>query len=442
MPGEFAQTDLFAGGGENILTVTELTAHLRAALEDRFPTVTVRGEISNLRLQPSGHCYFTLKDEGSQLPCVWFRQDMSRSGLRPGDGLRLIATGRISVYEPRGYYQLVIRHGLEDGQGRLQLAFERLKARLAAEGLFEASRKKPLPALPLCIGFVTSPAGAAVRDFISVLRRRAWKGRLIILPARVQGTGAAAEIAAQIELAGRWGLFDLLVVGRGGGSLEDLWPFNEEVVARALAACPIPTISAVGHEIDFTLSDFAADRRAETPSAAAELISSLYLESRDRLRAAREALARLAQSGIERRQMRLEIAGQRLRRHHPQIRLDNWRQRLDDLAGRLRLGLLTAVENRRQRLWRARARLAAGSPVQAAILAREQIRQLGKRLASASPESVLQRGFVILRKPDGTFATRAAGLSTGDRLEARFADGARRMRVEKIANVFESPPPD
>ncbi|MFO7724466.1 MAG: exodeoxyribonuclease VII large subunit, partial [Oceanipulchritudo sp.] len=261
---------------EACYSVTALTREIKALLETAYPVVRIRGEISNLRRQASGHVYFSLKDAGASISCVCFRNDAMRLPLRLRDGLQVLGSGRLAVYEPRGNYQVIFRTLEEDGVGRLQQAFLELKEKLGAEGLFDKSRKKPLPRLPGTIAFVTSASGAALRDFISILERRRWGGRLIVIPARVQGTGAAAEIVRGIETANRESLCDLLVIGRGGGSLEDLWPFNEESLARAVAASRIPLISAVGHETDFTLSDFAADLRAETPSAAAEWITSAW----------------------------------------------------------------------------------------------------------------------------------------------------------------------
>jgi exodeoxyribonuclease VII large subunit len=260
-----------------VQTVTEFTRRVKELLEGGLPACWVRGEVSNLRAQSSGHVYFSLKDAGAQLACVLFRGDAARQSVHLRDGQQVLAYGQAGVYEARGQYQLVVRALVEHGVGHLQQEFEQMKQRLAAEGLFEPARKRPIPTMPRTVGFVTSPTGAAVQDFIRILQRRGWRGRLVVLPARVQGDGAATEMAELLRSAGGLGIFDLLVIGRGGGSLEDLWAFNEETLVRAVAACPVPVISAVGHEIDFTLCDFAADARAETPSGAAELISSNFL---------------------------------------------------------------------------------------------------------------------------------------------------------------------
>ncbi|NOT45081.1 MAG: exodeoxyribonuclease VII large subunit, partial [Acidobacteria bacterium] len=255
-----------------VLTVTELTAGIRGLLEDRFADVWVEGEVSNCRVWNTGHMYFTLKDRDAQLKGVMFRSALRLLKFKPQDGLRVVARGRVSVYDPKGEYQIVCEHLEPEGLGALQLAFDQLKQRLAAEGLFAQTRKRDLPTLPRRIGIVTSPDGAALRDIVHVLRRRYPQAHLVIAPTRVQGEGAAIEIARALGAIGRVDGVDVVIVGRGGGSIEDLWAFNEEVVARAIAGCPVPTVSAVGHETDVTIADFVADVRAPTPSAAAEIV--------------------------------------------------------------------------------------------------------------------------------------------------------------------------
>ena len=246
-----AELDL-GDSGARAESVSEFTRRVKTLLEEGIRPGWVRGEVSNLRAQASGHVYFSLKDAGAQLSAVLFRGDAARQTVKLRDGQQVVAYGEVSVYEARGQYQLIVRAVIEDGVGRLQQEFERLKQRLAAEGLFAPEKKRPIPAMPATVGFVTSPTGAAVQDFIRILSRRGWRGRLVVLPAKVQGEGAAAEMAAMLGLAQALGIFDLLVIGRGGGSLEDLWAFNEEVLVRAVAGCTVPVISAVGHEIDFT----------------------------------------------------------------------------------------------------------------------------------------------------------------------------------------------
>ncbi|HRP05712.1 MAG TPA: exodeoxyribonuclease VII large subunit, partial [Opitutaceae bacterium] len=287
--------ELFSGQ-DRVATVTEFTRRVKGLLESQIPPGWVRGEVSNLRRQSSGHVYFSLKDAGAQLSAVLFRGDAQRQSVELRDGQQVVVFGEISVYEARGNYQLIARVIVDDGVGKLQREFEALKRKLQAEGLFERERKRALPEMPRTVGFITSPTGAAVRDFIQILRRRNWRGRVVVLPAKVQGVGAAEEMVAMLGQAAAMELFDILVIGRGGGSLEDLWAFNEEVLVRAVAASSVPIISAVGHEIDVTLCDFAADVRAETPSAAAELISSRFVACNERLGQAGEALLRRVES--------------------------------------------------------------------------------------------------------------------------------------------------
>jgi len=413
-----------------IQTVSEFTRRVKELLEGGLPPCWVRGEVSNLRAQASGHVYFSLKDAGAQLACVLFRSDAARQTVRLCDGQQVLAYGQAAVYEARGQYQLVVRALLEHGVGRLQQEFEQLKQRLAAEGLFEPARKRPIPTMPRTVGFVTSPTGAAVQDFIRILQRRGWHGRLMVLPARVQGEGAAAEMAVLLRTAGALGIFDLLVIGRGGGSLEDLWAFNEEVLVRAVTACPVPVISAVGHETDFTLCDFAADARAETPSGAAELISSNFLAGAERALRARESMAAALESAVARARERLDHARSRLRLLSPAAAIEQGFLRLDDFTNRLRAALRTAVHHRRQRLGDARARLAAASPAGRVQLESHRLLALWKRLESASPRSVLRRGYALVRDEAGRPVARAKGIRPGQSLVNEFHDGRVRVRAE------------
>lgn len=419
-----------AGDGERVATVTEFTRRVREALRAAVPAGWVRGEISNLRVQASGHVYFSLKDSGTQLPCVLFRGDAARQTVALRDGLQALVYGEVDVYEARGQYQLIVRAVVDHGLGDLQRRFEELKRRLASEGLFEPARKRPLPLAPACVGFVTSPTGAAVQDFIRILRRREWRGRLVVLPARVQGAGAADELAATLRAAADTGWFDLLVIGRGGGSVEDLWAFNEEVLVRAVAASPVPVISAVGHEIDYTLCDFAADARAETPSAAAELVTSRQLAVVERIRAAGESLERLAAARLEGGARRLEHARSRLRLLSPVSALERRQLRLDDLSNRLAAALRQGAQARRLRLMAVRTRFVAASPAHRIESASHRLLALWKRLESVSPGSVLRRGFALVRDEHGRPVSRAAGLSAGRSLVTEFADGRVRTRVE------------
>lgn len=424
------QLTLEVGDGARVQSVTEFNRRVRELLKAGLPAGWVRGEISNLRAQASGHFYFSLKDAGAQVSCVLFRGDAARQTVALKDGAQVLVYGEVDVYEARGQYQLIVRAVVDHGLGRLQQQFEELKRRLAAEGLFAAERKRALPLAPACVGFVTSPTGAAVQDFIRILRRREWRGRLVVLPAKVQGAGAAAEIVDMLHVAEALGCFDLLVIGRGGGSIEDLWAFNEEPLVRAVAGCRVPIISAVGHEIDYTLCDFAADVRAETPSAAAELISSSHVSCGERVRRAVRALDDLGAQTLARARERLDHACSRLRLLSPTTQIEQNQLRLDDLANRLGSALRHAAQVRREQFIHARARLAAASPERRVQLESHRLLALWKRLESASPRSVLQRGFALVRDERGRPVSRAAGLAAGQALTTEFADGNVRTRVE------------
>ena len=337
----------------------------------------------------------------------------------------------MSVYEARGQYQLVVRVLVEDGQGRLQREFEELKQRLAEEGLFAPEHKVPVPAMPETVGFITSPTGAVVQDFIRILTRRGWRGRLVVLPSKVQGAGAAEEMAAQLRLAEELSIFDLLVIGRGGGSLEDLWAFNEELLVRAVAACNVPIISAVGHEIDFTLCDFAADVRAETPSGAAELISSCFISCVERLERAAEASGRVLQRAAENARAGLEHACSRLRLLSPSARIERGHLRADDLSNRLLSVFGRSLQNRQHQLLQAASRFAQRSPKTRVQQESHRLLALWNRLQSVSPESVLKRGFVVLRDEEGRPVTRRAKVRAGQRLRAQFGDGEVGLRAEE-----------
>lgn len=465
--GGEAVFDLGPEGGTRAESVSEFTRRVRTLLERGIRPGWVRGEVSNLRIQASGHAYFSLKDAGAQLRAVLFRGDAARQSTRLREGAQVVVYGEVSVYEARGEYQLIVRAVVDDGVGRFQREFEALKARLAAEGLFARERKRPLPRLPRTVGFVTSPTGAAVQDFLRILARRGWRGRVVVLPAKVQGEGAAAEIAAMIAHANRvrfddktaaasGGMtddqcprtngggggalgnddgaapagFDLLVVGRGGGSLEDLWAFNEEAVVRAVAESRVPVISAVGHEIDFTLCDFAADARAETPSAAAELISSGFVAETEKLARLARTLDAEAEAWIESAHERVAAWGARLRLLSPAAQVERGWLRLDDLQNRLSASALRVTRERRHALALLAGRLAAASPARRAERESQRLLGLRKRLQAASPSSVLGRGFAILRDTEGRPVTRAADLRAGERIEVELGDGRRAARVE------------
>lgn len=441
--------ELLIPPADEIESVTEFTRKVKYLLETEIGAAWVRGEVTNLRRQHSGHVYFSLKDEGSQVAAVMFRNDARNQSVELRDGVQVILFGQISVYEPRGNYQLIVRLVVEDGLGRLQQEFERLKARLADEGLFDASKKQEIPTFPRVVGIITSPTGAAVQDFMRILKRREWIGHVVVLPVKVQGAGAAGEIAGMIGFAQKLSGLELLVVARGGGSLEDLWCFNEEVVVRAIHDSSLPVISAVGHEIDFTLADFVADYRAETPSAAAEVISSHYLELLDRFDAASENLRYWVGDGLSSRSEQLAQLERRLDLLSPVSRIEQGQLRVDDLSGRLAARFKDFLLTCRHRLGEARLALQQTDPT--AMIARSRVQTKGnghrlhhamqaefseKRnrlyraesmLRSLSPESVLNRGFALIRDDAGRPITSRKSIQPGDKVTARFKDGDVRL---------------
>jgi exodeoxyribonuclease VII large subunit len=405
-----------------ILTVSELNARIRALLEARFADVWVEGELSNSRIWNTGHIYFTLKDAGAQIRGVMFRKELQALRFTPQDGLRVLARGRIAVYDPKGEYQIICEHLEPEGLGALQLAFDQLKARLAREGLFEAGRKRPLPALPRKIGIVTSLDGAAVRDIVKVLRRRYPNAHLVIRPARVQGEGAALDVARALRALGKVPAVDVVIVARGGGSIEDLWAFNEEVVARAIAGCPVPTISAVGHETDVTIADFVADVRAPTPSAAAEIV----VARKDDFCAHLDRLALRVTATMRRRLLVGRHVGELGHALHRALQA---RLAARDRAYRtLRLTLETF--DLRRRLGRVRTRLVAaegrlaGASARVSHRAEGQLRAAAARLEALSPLAVLGRGYAVCWTGDRAAIVRdAAAVSRGDRLRVTLARG-------------------
>jgi exodeoxyribonuclease VII large subunit len=400
---------LFPAAAEPVLTVGQLTAEIKDVLESTFASVWVSGEISNLSRPQSGHCYLTLKDESAQLRAVLWRTAASRVRFDLDDGLEVICQGHLDLYAPRGSYQLVIEQILPKGMGALELALRKLRQRLAAEGLFEAQRKRPLPRFPREIAIVTSPTGAALRDFLEVLRRR-WNGvDVLVLPARVQGEGAAAEIAAAIAAANRLARpIDVLVVARGGGSLEDLWAFNEEVVVRAIHGSRIPVVSAIGHEIDVTLADLVADVRALTPSEAAELVVPSREELlAELLRHERRLAASLRARAAEARG-RLEVLAGSMVFRRPTARLQELARRVDELGQRAERALAGQMRRCRS-LWEARS----------------------AHLESLSPLAILARGYSLTRRrADGASVRSADMLAPGDEIVTRFARGEVTSRVE------------
>jgi exodeoxyribonuclease VII large subunit len=384
-----------------VYSVSRLNREVRALLEAGIGQIWVEGEISNLARPGSGHWYFSLKDRNAQLRCAMFRTRNSRAQFTPAEGQLVLARGRVSLYEPRGDYQLLVEHLEDAGLGALQRAFEQLKARLAAEGLFAPERKRPLPACPRRIGVITSPTGAAIRDILHILARRFPAAAVLIYGVPVQGAAAAPAIVAALELAARRTDCDVLIVARGGGSLEDLWAFNDERVARAIERMPIPVVTGIGHEIDFTIADFVADVRAPTPSGAAELVvpdARTWLQRLSQLQARFGAGMRRS---LQAERARLGALRQRLQGAHPGARLRAASQRLDELEGRLQFAL-------QARLTRDGTRL----------------QSLARALQAVSPLSTLERGFaVVTRSADGTLVTDAGQLAVGEHFDARLAHG-------------------
>ena len=428
------QGQLAFAAERKVWRVSELTAQVRDRLERAFRDLWVQGEVSNFRVSPYGHFYFTLKDAAAQLRCFVNKKDARFLRLRPEDGLAVTVRGSLGVYEARGEYQLVVNYLEPVGVGALQLAFEQLKARLAAEGLFAAERKKPLPMLPRRIGLITSPRGAAVADIIRILRRRFENLHLRLYPVRVQGEGAAGEIVEAIVAFNRMSgeeRPDVLILGRGGGSLEDLWAFNEEIVARAMAASKIPIITGIGHETDFTIADFVADLRAPTPSAAAELVVKSKEELQERLRALENRLGQLLRYRVLQARQRLtellaERGWQRL-----EGALREQAQRADELATRLRQALRDSVGEVRQRWALGTTRLVSFDLRGA--LEREQLRlkALTGQLTQLSPLSVLERGYAIVFDADGKIVKSAAAVRLGDSIEVQLARGRLAAEVKR-----------
>ena len=441
--------------------VRELVGQVRDLVEQEYGDVWVEGEISNFRPAPSGHVYFTLKDADAQLPVVLFRRQAMLLRFRPEEGLHVLVRGRVSVYEQRGQMQLVAETMEPVGAGSLQLAFEQLKARLKAEGLFDAARKQALPAFPRTVGIVTSPTGAVIRDFLNIVGRRHSGLSVLIYPVSVQGDAAPAEIDAALAELNACGLVDVIVLARGGGSLEDLAAFNSERVARAIAASRLPVVSAIGHETDFTSADFAADLRAPTPSAAAELITEAQHKIAEHLASQSHRLDRAARFQLLQARQRLTRLPVSRAEGRMAALLRRLEQRLDDLGFRLleamneplrqsqrHVGDLTAAVLRkdpRQNLGLARERLAAcrtridRSLERTLHRATARLSALEGRLHSLSPLAVLQRGYALVLDAEGTVVRSAAQVAAGDKVVTRLSDGAFISRVEQSATQ-EAPP--
>jgi exodeoxyribonuclease VII large subunit len=444
-----------------VLTVSALSQQLAQAMEERFPAVWVEGEISNFKVYASGHAYFTLKDEGAQLRCVLFRTRTRRVRFEPRDGLHVMAFGAIEIYAQRGDYSLVVELLEPKGVGALQLAFEQLKERLQAEGLFDAARKRLLPRFPRTIGIVTSPSGAAIRDMLRVIGRRFGGLRIVLAPARVQGEGAAAEVAQGIRELNALGGVDVIIVGRGGGSLEDLWAFNDEMLARTIAASKIPVISAVGHEVDFTIADFVADVRAATPSNAAELVVKEKRAVTEALADLTTRLRRAIGRSVAAERERLGRAAGRRVLTDPARPLRELARRLDDARARLRQAALTALDRRGHRLELAHRGLRAQNPVMRTLNGRRALTDLtgrlergahraldrarhrvgydAGRLDSLSPLAVLGRGYSLTRTADGRIVRTWRDVAAGEPVRVLLHEGSLDCRVDATQERDDRP---
>ena len=438
--------------GRRVWTPRELMSAVRTAVEREYGDVWVEGEISNFRPAESGHLYFTLKDEGAQLRVVMFRTQARLLRFRPENGMHALARGRVTVYESRGELQLSAEYLEPKGAGALQVAFEQLKAKLQAEGLFEAARKKPLPAYPQRVGVVTSPRGAAIQDMINILRRRHAGVSLLIYPAQVQGEAAATETAAGIKFFNRARSVDVIVVARGGGSLEDLAAYNHEGLARVIAASEIPVVSAIGHETDFTIADFVADLRAPTPSAAAEVVTQPRQVIEENIFGLRQRMARAARYQLMLAERRLRELAQHGAMQRMREVIGRRQQQMDELSFRLRRAAEAAAERRRQRLEMAATRLrhfdlrrqlaamrrelearlgALAASVHSGVLRREtRWQRADARLRELSPAKILERGYSLVFDAAGKLVKDAAQVKAGDEISARLARGEIRARVK------------
>ncbi|MDR7020177.1 exodeoxyribonuclease VII large subunit [Aeromonas salmonicida] len=444
------------GREQQVFTVTRLNSAVRMILEQDLGLVWLTGELSNLAMPSSGHWYFSLKDLGAQVRCAMFKGNNRRVAFRPQDGMQVLVQARVSLYEPRGDYQLIIESMQPAGDGVLALRFEELKRRLGAEGLFDEGRKRPLPREPRAVGLVTSATGAALHDMLTVLKRRAPDLPIFIYPTQVQGSAAIGQIVAAIALANRRAEVDVLIVGRGGGSLEDLWCFNEEVVARAIANSAIPVISAVGHEVDVTISDFAADLRAPTPSAAAELVAPDQSARAQRLAYLWQRLVQAMNRHQTAARHGFVLLQKRLDHQDPKRRLEQQSQRLDELSARLQQLLNQRLHQGERRLANLELRLQAKSPERLLAIGRRRhqlaqerlhalitkrqdqashrLAMLTARLDGVSPLATLGRGYSITRTQSGDVINRAAQVNAGQTLVTTLAEGHLQVRVEEVHN--------
>lgn len=444
---------IVAPAERDVLSPSQLNALARGLLEDAFPLIWIEGELSGVTRPGSGHVYFTLKDARAQVRCALFKPRSQRLTFRPADGMHVLLRARLTVYEARGEYQLIVEHMEEAGEGALLRAFEALKARLQAEGLFALERKRSLPRFVTRLGIITSPSGAAIRDVLSILRRRFPLLDVELLPTLVQGDTAAAQIARLLARADVSRRYDVILLTRGGGSLEDLWAFNDEALARAIAASGTPVVSAVGHEVDVSIADFAADLRAATPSAAAELLTPDRAALLALLARRRQQLAQALRRAREHATFRLDQLQQRLAAQRPAARLQRGRERLLSLRLRLRRETDRALERRAERLSRVQARLAQRHPgpalraladrgtrslvQQRAALERcldtrrGKLAELRRALHAVSPLATLERGYAILRDTEGNALRHADDLRPAMRVRATLQDGDAWLRVEE-----------
>lgn len=435
----------------DILSPSQLNTLARDLLESAFPLVWVEAELGNVTRPASGHLYFTLKDTRAQVKCAMFKPKSSWLKFVPREGLRVLGRGRLTLYEARGDYQLVMDHLEEAGEGALRRAFDELKARLAAEGLFDEARKRPLPAHVQRLAVITSPTGAAVRDVLSVLARRFPLLEVDVLPVQVQGETAAAQITTMLKRAAASGRYDVILLTRGGGSLEDLWAFNDEHLARAIAASPVPVVSAVGHETDFSLADFAADLRAPTPSVAAELLVPHRSELLTRLQGLQRRMTALQSQSLRQSMQRADRAVLRLQAMRPQARLQMLQRRQQDARRRLESAWREQLERRHASLRHAAAvlratqpsrrlallkdKLQALGPRQQAAIARElqrdtlKLRGLARSLEAISPLATVARGYALVTHEDGSLVRSVTQVESGDLVQARVSDGELKLRV-------------
>ena len=450
------QNDLLAAAapqaGRDIWSVSRLNREAKAVLEGSFPRIWVQGEVSNLRRQSSGHLYFSLKDANAQVSCAMFKGRNRFLRFAPADGMLVLARSQVSLYENRGQFQLIVEELEPAGEGALQRAFEELKRKLHKEGLFDEALKKPLPPFPARIGVITSPTGAAIRDILHVLARRWPVAEVIVYPAPVQGAGAAEQLAAALRRAAERSECDVLILARGGGSLEDLWAFNDEALARTIRSSPLPIVTGVGHEIDFTIADFAADRRAPTPSAAAELVSPDRYELSQRVAALELKLVQRVRQHVRQQQQHLGHLRKRL--PDPSRFLAALQQRVDDLSTLLAQSVRQVLAGKRATLLELAANLNKHSPVHILQLHKERCQSLDGRIRQAirialkdcrdrlaraehalrtvSPLATLDRGYAIVTGPEGSPVLDASTLKAGQRITARFARGRADATVNKV----------